>query len=231
MSDTQRIYEDWQARRGGIVRALTQDAAKFVDECDPRADNLCLYGNSDGSWVVGLPAQEVPPELPEPVVGINFARDGMARDDWLTLVAVHSDVWLLSVAFYWGSKLTTQEREKLFKLVNKHPTVREIVTGSKNEEGGKAIGKKRKLAAAPAPTSKAAKPNPDARLMRMEDITQDLKGKEAELFWPDDDTWYRCEMTSINTRNKTAKVLYTTGETEELSLVELLQDNHIALIV
>ena len=106
-------------RASGIVRALTQDAAKFVDECDPRADNLCLYGNSDGSWVVGLPAQEVPPELPEPVVGINFARDGMARDDWLTLVAVHSDVWLLSVAFYWGSKLTTQEREKLFKLVNK----------------------------------------------------------------------------------------------------------------
>ena len=155
-------------------------------------------------------------------------------------------------------------------LHTQHPTVREIVTGSKNEEGGKAIGKKRKLAAAPAPTSKAAKPNPDARLMRMEDITQDLKvrsrytrwlqdgtlarntischaqltplrsfspttqppqGKEAELFWPDDDTWYRCEMTSINTRNKTAKVLYTTGETEELSLVELLQDNHIALIV
>ena len=52
--------------------------------------------------------QEVPAELPEPVVGINFARDGMLREDWLTLVAVHSDVWLLSVAFYWGSKVSAR---------------------------------------------------------------------------------------------------------------------------
>jgi hypothetical protein len=26
---------------------------------------------------VQLPAEEVPPELPEPALGINFARDGM----------------------------------------------------------------------------------------------------------------------------------------------------------
>lgn len=31
-----------------------------------------------------LPADEVPPELPEPVLGINFARDGEAREPrWL----------------------------------------------------------------------------------------------------------------------------------------------------
>ena len=33
-------------------------------------------GHPDGTWTVGLPADEVPPELPEPVLGINFARDG-----------------------------------------------------------------------------------------------------------------------------------------------------------
>ena len=33
------------------------------------------------------------------------------------------------------SQLTTAEREKLFKLCNKHPTVREIVTGVKTEDG------------------------------------------------------------------------------------------------
>jgi len=38
---------------------------------------LCLYGNPDGTWDVQLPAEEVPPELPEPALGINFARDGM----------------------------------------------------------------------------------------------------------------------------------------------------------
>ena len=26
-----------------------------------------------------LPAEEVPPEMPEPALGINFARDGMQR--------------------------------------------------------------------------------------------------------------------------------------------------------
>lgn len=59
-------------------------------------------GESDGSWAVDLPAEEVPAELPEPCLGINFARNGMQQRDWLALVAVHSDAWLLSVAFYYG---------------------------------------------------------------------------------------------------------------------------------
>ena len=29
----------------------------------------------------------------------------MARKDWLALVAVHSDAWLIAVAFYYGAKL------------------------------------------------------------------------------------------------------------------------------
>lgn len=49
----------------------------FYAQCDPDKENLCLYGNPDGSWEVQLPAEEVPPELPEPALGINFARDGM----------------------------------------------------------------------------------------------------------------------------------------------------------
>ena len=52
-------------------------------------------GEPDGSWTVDQPAEEVPAELPEPCLGINFARDGMLRRDWLALVAVHSDAWLL----------------------------------------------------------------------------------------------------------------------------------------
>ena len=81
----------------------------FFQECDPERENLCLYGarpaarppaapriwgkpepgrterlteragEPDGSWKVDLPEEEVPPELPEPVLGINFARDGMKR--------------------------------------------------------------------------------------------------------------------------------------------------------
>ena len=55
-------------------------------------------------WEVNLPAEEVPPELPEPALGINFARDGMQEKEWISLVAVHSDAWLLSVSFYFGSR-------------------------------------------------------------------------------------------------------------------------------
>jgi hypothetical protein len=60
--------------------------------------------------MVDLPAEEVPPELPEPVLGINFARDGMDKKDWLALVAVHSDAWLMSVAFYFASKMDAAGR-------------------------------------------------------------------------------------------------------------------------
>ena len=76
-------------------------------------ENLCFYGNSDETWEVGLPAEEVPPELPEPALGINFARDGMKRKDWISLVAVHTDSWLLSVAFYFGARLNRNERSVL----------------------------------------------------------------------------------------------------------------------
>jgi hypothetical protein len=46
----------------------------FYAACDPSADNLCLYGDPGGGWTVAPPADEVPPELPEPCLGINFAR-------------------------------------------------------------------------------------------------------------------------------------------------------------
>ena len=45
-------------------------------DCPPHVAGAT--GNSDGTWKVGLPVEEVPPELPEPALGINFARDGMA---------------------------------------------------------------------------------------------------------------------------------------------------------
>lgn len=73
-------------------------------------ENLCLYGLPNGGWEVSLPVEEVPPEMPEPALGINFARDGMKRRDWLSLVAVHSDAWVVSVAFFFAAKLNANER-------------------------------------------------------------------------------------------------------------------------
>ncbi|RWV99059.1 hypothetical protein BHE74_00015859 [Ensete ventricosum] len=67
-------------------------------------ENLCLYGFPDEHWEVNLPADEVPPEIPEPVLGINFARDGTNKKDWLSLVAIHSDAWLNALASYFGGR-------------------------------------------------------------------------------------------------------------------------------
>ncbi|KAK9750082.1 hypothetical protein RND81_02G171900 [Saponaria officinalis] len=56
----------------------------------------------------------------------------MQEKDWLSLVAVHSDSWLLSVAFYFGARFgfNRNERKKLFQMINDLPTVFEVLTGN-----------------------------------------------------------------------------------------------------
>ncbi|XP_039038146.1 PHD finger protein ALFIN-LIKE 7-like isoform X3 [Hibiscus syriacus] len=115
------VFNDFKGRRAGLIKALTTEK-----------ENLCLYGLPNETWEVNLPVEEVPPELPEPALGINFARDGMQEKDWLSLVAVHSDSWLLAVAFYFGARFGfgKNERKKLYLMINDLPTIFEVVTGS-----------------------------------------------------------------------------------------------------
>lgn len=127
----EEVFNDFKGRRAGLIKALTAEVDKFYQECDPEKENLCLYGLPNEGWEVNTPVEEVPPELPEPALGINFARDGMQEKDWLSLVAVHSDSWLLSVAFYFGARFGfgKSERKRLFQMINDLPTVFEVVTG------------------------------------------------------------------------------------------------------
>ncbi|KAA3463767.1 PHD finger protein ALFIN-LIKE 1-like isoform X1 [Gossypium australe] len=127
----EEIFKDYTARRSAILRALTLDVDHLYGLCDPDTENLCLYGHPNESWEVSLPAEEVPAEFPEPALGINFARDGMNRKDWLSLVAVHSDSWLISLAFYLAARLNRNERKRLFTMMNDLPTVFEVVTERK----------------------------------------------------------------------------------------------------
>lgn len=60
-----------------------------------------------------MPPEDIPPAIPDPVLGINFARDYMSREHWLAKVALHSDSWLLSVAFYNGACLNRTGRYDL----------------------------------------------------------------------------------------------------------------------
>ncbi|GLT25615.1 hypothetical protein SLA2020_007350 [Shorea laevis] len=125
----EEVFKDFKGRRAAIIKALTTDVEEFYQQCDPEKENLCLYGFPSEQWEVNLPVEEVPPELPEPALGINFARDGMREKDWLSLVAVHSDAWLLSVAFYFGSRFGFEkaDRKRLFNMINDLPTIFEVV--------------------------------------------------------------------------------------------------------
>ncbi|CAI0376845.1 unnamed protein product [Linum tenue] len=128
----EEVFGDFKGRRAGLIKALTTDVEKFYHQCDPEKENLCLYGMPNETWEVNLPVEEVPPELPEPALGINFARDGMQEKDWLSLVAVHSDSWLLAVAFYFGARFGfgKNERKRLFQMINEVPTIFEVVSGN-----------------------------------------------------------------------------------------------------
>lgn len=130
------VFKDFKGRRAGLIKALTTEVSDFYQKCDPEKENLCLYGLPSEEWEVNLPAEEVPPELPEPALGINFARDGMQDKDWLALVAVHSDSWLLAVAYYFGARFgfDKNERKRLFNLINELPTIFEVVSGTSKKQ-------------------------------------------------------------------------------------------------
>lgn len=132
----EEVFRDFKGRRAALVKALTNDVEEFYRQCDPEKENLCLYGFPSEIWEVNLPAEEVPPELPEPALGINFARDGMQEKDWLSLVAVHSDAWLLSVAFYFGARFgfDRADRRRLFNMINDLPTIFEVVSGTAKKQ-------------------------------------------------------------------------------------------------
>ncbi|KAL5219989.1 hypothetical protein ABZP36_024702 [Zizania latifolia] len=148
----EEVFRDLRGRRAGMIKALTTDVEKFYKLCDPEKENLCLYGYPNETWEVTLPAEEVPPEIPEPALGINFARDGMNEKDWLALVAVHSDSWLLSVAFYFGARFgfDKEARKRLFNMINNLPTIFEVVTG---------VAKKQAKDKTPNSSSKINKPS------------------------------------------------------------------------
>lgn len=225
------IVDDWEQRRSGLLLALTEDVEDFFKQCDPERENLCLYGESNGTWTVDLPVEEVPPELPEPCLGINFARDGMARKDWLRLIAAHSDAWLYSVAFYYGAKLRPQERAQVFHAMNQHNTLFEII--SERHSKGKAAQttkRDRHMVTGMGKAKAAEAPLPTGRLLTYADVSPILKGRQAELFWPDDKLWYLVEIQGINMKTRAAKITYTTGEEEELKLDEIIREGHMSLI-
>ncbi|KMZ69599.1 PHD finger protein ALFIN-LIKE 4 [Zostera marina] len=125
------IYEEYTMRRMAIVKALTTDFQDFHRQCDPDKENLCLYGFPNGKWAVNLPVDDIPSELPEPILGINFARDALDEKEWIDMVAIHSDSWLISMVSFFGAKyrFDKHDRKYLYSLINEHPTIHEVING------------------------------------------------------------------------------------------------------
>ncbi|CAL9098341.1 unnamed protein product [Musa textilis] len=126
-----QIFRDFLGRRAGLIKALTTDFNEFYTKCDPEKSNMCLYGLPNESWKV----EERPLifcGLPVPHSGINFMRDGMQEKDWLALVAIHSDAWINSLAFYIAARAGCDDdaRQQLFNMINSNPTIYEIVSGT-----------------------------------------------------------------------------------------------------
>lgn len=227
-----QIYADYQNRFRGLLRALTEEVDDLYEQCDPERENLCLYGESDGSWAVDLPAEEVPAELPEPCLGINFARNGMQQRDWLALVAVHSDAWLLSVAFYYGARLDASGRSRLFKAINDGPTLFEMVMGQGTRGGVGGTGRNRQEPEQMTGVAQCSDaPLASGRLATQSDISLNLKGRQAELYWPDDKKWYLIQVQSVNPKARTARVQYTSGEVEDMNLEEIIADGHMSILM
>jgi hypothetical protein len=73
------------------------------------------------------------------------------------------------------------------------------------------------------------KPSP-GRILSPKDSLTLLQNATIELYWPDDGLWYRAEILSLNVRARSAKVLYSTGDIEQLSLDEVIQDGHLNVV-
>lgn len=182
----EEVFRDFRGRRAGIIKALTTEVEQFYQLCDPEKDNLCLYGFPTETWEVNLPAEEVPPELPEPALGINFARDGMDEKDWLSLVAVHSDAWLLAVAFYFGARFgfDKEARKRLFNMINSLPTIFEVVTGTvkkqSKEKTPNGNSKSSKSSSKPSPTSQPSQTKVSKLTLPKEDDESEEEEEEED---------------------------------------------------
>jgi hypothetical protein len=219
----EEVFKDYKGRRAGMLKALTTEVEEFYRQCDPEKENLCLYGFPEEAWEVNLPAEEVPPELPEPALGINFARDGMQRKDWLSLVAVHSEAWLIAVAFYYGARFHKNEIKRLFNMVNELPTVFDVVTGKKlvkekasvNNSGGGVGNKTKSAGKVRAPQEHQIKPSKPVPLPPKEedDALEDEEEEHGDTFcgscggsYTADEFWIGCDICEKWYHGKCVKI-------------------------
>ena len=68
------------------------------------------------------------------------------------------------------------------------------------------------------------------RFLETADVGPHLRGRWAELYWPDDGHWYLIEIQNVSSAGLTAHIMYYTRDTEELQLGDIIRDRHMHLI-
>lgn len=112
--------------RASYIITIHQVAA-LKGACADQSRVLCLFAHDDGRWTVDEPSPQVPPDLPEPVLGINLVLPAMHEVNWLDFVAAHSEAWLLSTAMFRAAQCrppcAREERRALFHAINAAPSL------------------------------------------------------------------------------------------------------------
>jgi hypothetical protein len=82
----------------------------------------------------------------------------------------------------------------------------------------------------------APEPQAPGRPLTEQDINQNLVGRIAEVYWPDETNpsnslWYLVKIESVDLQRMTASIRYQNGEMEpDLSLLEVARDEHMMLV-
>eukprot|EP01025_Chloroclados_australasicus_P057166 TRINITY_DN7116_c0_g3_i2.p1 TRINITY_DN7116_c0_g3~~TRINITY_DN7116_c0_g3_i2.p1 ORF type:complete len:613 (-),score=22.09 TRINITY_DN7116_c0_g3_i2:827-2644(-) len=124
--DANCVYKNYLNRRDALIAALTIEQDELYEETKFLLIDLCLYAETDGTWDL-VSANKILEESDHPVLlpwrGINKIRFRKSKKQWLTLVAQHSDSWLLNITFFEAQKLDKNERAALFFQINKNPLI------------------------------------------------------------------------------------------------------------
>nr|GMC51302.1 PHD finger protein ALFIN-LIKE 4-like [Ipomoea batatas]GMC97213.1 PHD finger protein ALFIN-LIKE 4-like [Ipomoea batatas] len=172
----EEVFLQFKGRRAALLRALTTDFDEVYTLCDPALTGkrkLSLYGHLGERWEVNGAEEVMHAVLPDPLRGINFARDRMEKREWLAMLAHHSDLWLLSVAFSFSSRFghDKTDRNRLFAMINELPTILEVVSGKAkpkllNDDTKLKVYTRRKVGVVPTNTRDGNKAKPSVSASR-----------------------------------------------------------------
>ncbi|KAK3419497.1 hypothetical protein EUGRSUZ_G00055 [Eucalyptus grandis] len=127
-STIEDVFDDFDGRRSGILKALTTENSE-----------QCLVGLPNGTWQVKPPARMVSPDHPRPVSGLHFGRNRMPGQVWAASIAACWDLWLLAFALYFDGR-GLPKRDRINELATVCETVKEF--GASNDQSAAMMLKK-----------------------------------------------------------------------------------------